>query len=180
MSGCDLFSTRPPEDPYQQSSSFIQPTTPDIVITNFKNSISEYNVDNYVKCFIDSSFSDKNFEFVPAAEAGIDRSIFIGWNRESERQYLRNLGKPPFGNAGLALSNKRIISITSDSVIYYYDYFLYFPHNHPNITKNFSGNLQFYLSVDRKLEWGIYKWFDFKADTLNTWSYLKALFSTGI
>lgn len=177
FSGCDLFSTRPPEDPYRQRTNFIQPTTPDIVITNFKNSIEEYSVDNYIKCLIDTSFSDKIFEFIPSAET--DRTIFIGWNRESERQYLINLGKPPFGNAGLILSNEEIINVTSDLVVYNYDYSLYFPHNHPNITKSFSGNLQFYIAVDRNRNWGIYKWLDFKTVSTNTWSYLKAFFSTG-
>jgi len=180
VQGCDIFETRTPEDPSQQSSTFIQPTTPDIVITNFKNSIEEYSVDNYVRCLVDAAFSDKNFEFVPSQEAGIDGVIFQGWNRDSERQYLLNIGKPQFGSAGLILTNKRITNVTSDSVVYNFDYVLYYPHNRENYPKSFSGNLQFYLAVDQNRNWSIFRWMDFKTTSPNTWSYLKAIFSSGL
>jgi hypothetical protein len=178
--GCDIFNTRVPEPPSEQSSNYIQPTAPQIVITNFKNAIEDYNVDNYIKCFVDTSFSDKHFEFVHSLETGIDRSLFYGWNLESEHHYLINLGKPPYGIAGLILTNERSINVTSDSVIYNYDYSLTYPHGNPNFPTSFSGNLQFYLSVDRnRTNWSIYKWLDFKTGSAYTWSYLKAVFIGG-
>lgn len=177
--GCDIFNTRIPESPSGQSSNYIQPTTPKIVITNFKNAIQDYSVDNYIKCFVDTSFSDKHYEFVHSLETGIDRSLFYGWNLESERQYLINLGKPPYGIAGLILTNERSISVTSDSVIYNYDYSLTYPHRNSNFPTSFSGNLQFYLSVDRNRNWSINKWLDIKTGSAYTWSYLKAVFIGG-
>lgn len=179
IQGCDIFETRTPEDPSQQTS-FFPPTSPDIVITNFKNSIEEYNVDNYVRCLVDAAFSDKIFEFIPSQESGIDGAIFQGWNRDSERQYLLNLGKPPFGSAGLILTNKLITNVTPDSVVYNFDYVLYYPHNHENYPKSFSGKLQFYLAVNQKGSWSIFRWTDFKTASLNSWSYLKAVFSSGL
>jgi hypothetical protein len=177
--GCDLFQTRTPESPSEEGSNFIQPTTPEIVLINFKNAIEEYSIDNYIKCFVDASLSDKLFEFVPSLEAGIDRTRFDGWNLESERQYLMNLGKPSFGNANLTLSNKHIIAVTSDSVIYNYDYNLFYPQNNPNFPSSYTGNLQLYIAIDRNRNWSIYKWFDFKTNSSNTWSYLKAVFIGG-
>lgn len=177
--GCDIFNTRTPESPSEQSSNFIQPTAPDIVVTNFQNSIEGFSVDDYIKCFVDTLFSDKKFEFGPSLETGIDRALFLGWNLESERQYLLNLGKPPFGSAGLILSNKHIISVTSDSVVYNFDYSLFYPHNNPNFPTIFVGNLQFYIVLDQKHNWSIYKWLDFKTTSPYTWSYLKAVFIGG-
>jgi hypothetical protein len=173
--GCDIFSTRTPESPSEQSSNFIQPTTPDIVVTNFQNSIEGSNVDDYIKCFVDTLFSDKKFEFGPSLETGIDRALFLGWNLESERQYLLNLGKPSFGSPGLMLSNKHIINVTSDSVVYNFDYSLFYPSNDQSFPTSFGGNLQFYIVLDQKHNWSIYKWLDFKTTSPYTWSYLKAV-----
>jgi hypothetical protein len=179
ITGCDIFSTRPPDPPTEQRSNFIQPTTPEIVITNFKNSIEDFNIDNYIKCFVDTSFSDKHFEFGASFGAGVDQSRFIGWNLESERQYMINLGKPSFGSAGLVLSEKHPVAISADSVVYNFDYTLYYPQSNPNVPTSFYGNLQFYIAVDQNKNWGIYKWLDFKTNSPYTWSYLKTVFIGG-
>ncbi len=178
FSGCDIFSTRIPEKPSQTISSFIQPTTAEIVLVNFKNAIEEYNVDNYIKCFVDPNFSEQKFKFVASVEAGIDRTIFEDWSLESERQYITNLGKPPFTSAKLILTPKGETVVTTDSVIYNFDYSLDYPHINQNY--NVIGNLRFYIGADRNRNWSVYKWEDYKTTSSMTWSYLKAVFSTGL
>lgn len=178
FSGCDIFNTRIPEKPSQTISSFIQPTTAEIVLINFKNAIEEYNVDNYIKCFVNPNYSERTFKFVASAEAGIDRTIFEDWNLESERQYLTNLGKPSFRSAKLILTPKGETVVATDSVIYNFDYSLDYPHSNQNY--NVIGNLRFYLGADRNRSWSIYKWEDYKTTSSATWSYLKAVFSTGL
>lgn len=178
FAGCDIFNTRIPEKPSQAISSFIQPTTADIVLTNFKNAIEEYNVDNYIKCFVDPNFSDRKYKFVASAEAGIDRTIFEDWSLESERQYITNLGKPSFTNAKLILTLKGETVVATDSVIYNFDYSLDYPHSNQNYIV--VGNLRFYIGADRNRNWSIYKWEDYKTTSSTTWSYLKAVFSTGL
>lgn len=180
MYGCDIFQTRSPESPSQPSSIFVQPTTHDIVITNFKNSIIDYNIDNYIRCLVDENVSDKTFEFIPAQDSRIDVGIFRTWNRESEKQYLLNIGKPQLGSPILLLTNERMTSVTSDSVVYNFDYDLHIPHRHTNYPTSFSGNLQFYIAADQNRNWSIYRWLDFKTNSQNTWSYLKAIFSSGL
>lgn len=174
---CNIFETRTPEPPSQQSSQFIQPVTPDIVFQNMKNAIEDYNVDNYIRCLADPEITNKTFRFIPAAVTGIDRAIFNNWTIESERQYLINLGKPPYGKATLLLTNRRDVFVSSDSVVINYDYSLFYPRTNQNYNAN--GNAQFYLSVDRNGNWSIYRWEDFNTSQAITWTYLKAVYSVG-
>ncbi|RCK73284.1 MAG: hypothetical protein IGBAC_0130 [Ignavibacteriae bacterium] len=174
---CNIFEIRTPENPTQQSSTFVQPVTPDIVIQNLKNSIEDYNIDNYIRCLSDPEVTGRTFKFIPAAVTGIDRAIFNNWTIESERQYLTNLGKPAYGRASLTLTNKRDVYVSSDSVIVNYDYSLFYPRTNQNY--NAGGNLQFYISVDKNGSWSIYRWEDFNTTQSITWTYIKAIFSTG-
>lgn len=175
--GCNLFETRTPENPTEQNTNFIQPISADIVLTNFKNSIEDYNVDNYIRCLSDENFTGRRFKFTPAAVTGIDRALFENWNLESERQYFTNLRKPQYGRASLVLSNRREIIVSSDSVVYNFDYYLFYPHSSQNY--QVSGNLQFYLAPDAFSNWSIYRWDDFQTGQPTTWTNLKAIFSTG-
>lgn len=144
---------------------------------NLKNSVEDYNVDNYIRCFSDPEITNRTFKFIPAAVTGIDRTIFNNWTIESERQYFINLGKPPFGRASLLLTNRRDVYISSDSVVINYDYSLFYPRSNQNY--NASGNAQFYLSVDKNGNWSIYRWEDFNTTQAITWTYIKAVFSVG-
>lgn len=174
---CNIFETRTPEPPSQQSLQFIQPVTPDIVFQNLKNAIEDYNVDNYIRCLADPEITNRTFKFIPAAVTGIDRAIFNNWTIESERQYFTNLGKPPYGRANLFLTNRRNVYVSSDSVVINYDYSLFYPRANQNY--NATGNAQFYLSVDKNGNWSIYRWEDFNTTSTITWTYLKAVFSIG-
>lgn len=177
FSSCNIFETRSPENPTENSSIFIQPVTPDIVIQNLKSSIEDYNIDNYIRCLSAYEVTNKTFKFIPAAVTGIDRAIFDNWTIESERQYLTNLGKPAYGRASLTLTNRQDIYVSSDSIIVNYNYSLFYPRTNQNY--NASGNLQFYISVDKNGNWSIYRWEDFNTTQAITWTYIKAIFSTG-
>ncbi len=177
LSSCNIFETRSPENPTENSSIFIQPVTPDIVIQNLKSSIEDYNIDNYIRCLSAYEVTNKTFKFIPAAVTGIDRAIFDNWTIESERQYLTNLGKPAYGRASLTLTNRQDIYVSSDSIIVNYNYSLFYPCT--NQIYNASGNLQFYISVDKNGNWSIYRWEDFNTTQAITWTYIKAIFSTG-
>ncbi len=67
LHGCGLFDSREVEPPTESRSTFIQPTSPDLVLTNLIFSISEKNLDNYMRCFVDSNFSNKRFRYFPDA-----------------------------------------------------------------------------------------------------------------
>ena len=181
---CDLFTTRDPEKPTQNNSTFIQPVTPDIVLENLKNSIAQNNIDNYVRSFVDSSSSGtgtsstRSYIFIPSAEISAQyASVFSSWTSENERHYFQNLGQPLNGTPYLTFSETTTLVVSSDSVVYTMNYTFYFPHRRTGITQSVQGNMQLYLGANSQRLWSIYRWQDNKTVSDSTWSYWKAVFS---
>ena len=67
LTSCDLFDTRDAEPPDETRSNFRQAIEPEIVIENMINSFADKNVQNYLACFVDSSFIQRNFIFSPSS-----------------------------------------------------------------------------------------------------------------
>ncbi len=179
LSGCGLFNTRDVEPPIVSRSNFIPPTAPEIVLVNFINAISDKNVDNYMKCFTDTSFSPKKFYYTADISSQLQYPIFRFWNLSYENQYFTNLRSltDPSASSILFLSNE-IINTTIDSVVYDYDYLLRFDHNKPSVARTVKGKLRFVLSSDNRSLWSINSWVDYKQNSSDTtWSVLKANFS---
>jgi len=91
LSSCDLFSTREPELPTTSSITQVPASTPDILFGNFKSSIEEKIIDNYMVCFADPAFSSKKYTFTASAAAFVQYPVLTNWGIESERQYFNNL-----------------------------------------------------------------------------------------
>ena len=174
--GCGIFDTRTPEQPVTIRSTFVPPTTPELVITNLQYSILEKNSDNYVKCI-----SPTNYFYVPDSKSQlIYGTIFQNWNIQSEKNYLNNIISQSNTNSTstLFLDNPSFTTITPDSVIYKSDYIIVFQHNRANVPKSGTGNLTISLKANENNLFYINKWEDFrKHDTDFTWSELKANFS---
>jgi hypothetical protein len=176
LPACDLFQTRQPEQPSQTTSTFLPPTSYDIVLRNLQFAVVEDNVDNYLRCFADSAV--RRYEFIPAAEARARfASIFNQWSLESERRYFQNLGSPANGAPSLTFPNQSPIYTGADSVIYNLNYTLFFPHKRDGVPQVVQGNMQLYLGADPRRLWSIYRWQDSRTTTDSTWSYWKAVFS---
>ena len=176
---CDLFHTRDPQSPSQSRSGFLPPTSPDIVLENLKNSVSERNTDNYIKCFSDTAFSTRRFAFLPTQEAQTKYiGVFRDWDLNSERDYFENLRSrtPTDASSSLFLTGG-FQSILSDSALYYADYLLNFQHNAAGIPQQAKGHLQFFLAPDRNQYWSVYRWIDAKVGNDLSWSELKGFFS---
>ena len=176
--GCRLFEPREPEPPTQSSGNFVPPTLPEIAIANLQNAIAEKSLENYMSCFADPTRSSRVFSFSPAASFTTLRSPWMYTDERSHFQELIAQGLPA-GFSGLILRPK-FSSISSDSVIYSYDYTLTFqtkPEN--NFPSTASGNLQFTLGRESSNWWVIYYWKD-NDDPNNpgiTWSAFKGKFS---
>jgi len=178
---CQLFKTREPELPTEVSgrSNWKQPITPDITLENLRNAIYDRNTENYIRCFVDANFSDRNFKFIPTQEAQIQYpEIFRNWNLNDERNYFNNLKSnvPSNGTSDLYLSGS-FQSLGTDSAVYYGFYLVSFQHTIKDIPQSAKGNLQFYLAPDRNGNWVIYKWIDVKIENEFSWSELKAKFT---
>ena len=170
LHGCDLFSTREPEVPTQGSSGFKPPVTADIVIDNFKSSITEYNADNYLRCFVDTTASARRFTF---SASGDFFGLFARWGLEEERRYFENLGQPLSQVPVLEFSDMREENRTSVSTEYTMNYLFFFPHQRAGITKQVRGYMHLYLALDNQQRWAIYQWDDRRTASDSTWSYLK-------
>lgn len=177
-SGCGLFETRSVEAPTDPRSTFTQPTSPDIVLSNLSFAIAEKNRDNYLRCLVDSSFSVRRFKYFPDALSQSSYPVFFNWNLTHERNYFSNLLS--FTNES-ASSNLFLSNITFnsgiDSSVVDSDYILVFEHNKQNVAKVTKGKLRFIMGSDTRSLWSIHSWYDFR-DNANdtTWSELKANF----
>lgn len=175
---CGLFDTRDVEPPTQTRSTFIQPTSPDIVLTNLIYSIAEKDLDNYMRCFVDSVYSVRRFRFIPDALSQSSYPVFLTWNLNSERIYFSNLisSTDPTSSSNLFPDNETI-NTAIDSAILDMDYILVFNHTSTNVAREVKGKLRFVMGSDSRSLWSIHTWYDF-IDNNNdtTWSVLKANF----
>lgn len=178
FTGCDLFETRTPEEPLQPRSNFQLAVTPEILISNLINSLQDKDVESYISCFTDSSFSHEKFSF-SASSAALSQFPFLSdnWDKNDERQYFNRMvssvdnGLPVL----LDLSNSST-SPLGDSIIYTASYTLQVPHNNEAIPVNYQGELRFNMIVDSRLIWTIYFWQDTKNSDTPSWSELKGRF----
>lgn len=178
IAGCGLFDTRSVEPPSQPRSTFTQPTSPDIVLANLSFAIAEKNLDNYIRCLVDTNFSLRRFRYFPDALSQSNYPVFLNWSITNERNYYSNLLS--FTNE--SASSNLFISNTSfntglDSAIIDAEYLLVFDHNKQNVAKVTKGTLRFIMGTDQRGLWSIHGWYDF-LDVQNdtTWSVLKANF----
>jgi len=180
--GCSLFEPREPEAPTQSSANFVPPTEPRIVVSNLQNAIAEKNLENYMSCFADPARVQRGFGFVPAPTALSAYPRLQGsWTYTDERNYFQELiiqGLSP-GFSGLILT-LRSSSVSSDSVIYNFDYtFTFETKPQHNFASTALGNLQFTIGVDNNNLWSIYYWVDNDLGGTNdiTWSEFKGKFA---
>ena len=180
LASCGLLETREPQPPAQTSSTYIPPTSPSLVIDNIINAIRERNTDNYIRCLVDSNFSDKRFSFVPTQEAQSKYAIkFNGWSVSSERGYFESLKSqtPSSGTTLLFFSSQKFQSVQSDSALFTGTYDVVFQHTVSGVPQEAKGTLQFYMATDRNRLWMIYRWVDIQSGSDFSWSELKGRFS---
>lgn len=173
--GCGIFDTRDAESPNMTRSTFVPPTTPDLLISNLQYSILEKNSDNYFKCL------SPEFKYVPDSKSQlIYGHIFLQWNNHSEKRFMDNIINTTNSNSTsiLFLDNRRLTQISPDSAIFQSDYTFVFQHRRNDIPKSSRGNLNLFMSTDENRLFSINRWEDFRYnDTDFTWSEMKAKFS---
>jgi hypothetical protein len=178
-SGCDLFGTRDPEPPSSGSSTFVPPTSPDLVITNLENAVAEKSTENFLRCLVDTLSSGQRYEFIPtAAAAGRYATTFADWSLQSERAWFSALKAFSEADApsSLALTGGFAV-IAADSAIYEGEYELAFRHGVSSVSENARGTLQFVMHTDRNSIWSITRWTDIPRDEETSWSEWKGRFA---
>lgn len=177
---CDIFQPRTPEEPGVARGNFIPPTTPEIVIENFLNAISERNAQHYVQCLIDASFAENKFVFLPTQRAQIQfGALFDEWSLQEERMYFENLisSIPGTSTLDLRLQDGLFESQSANNAVYIASYRLIAQHTnegYPHYT--FEGTLRFEMITDQSNNWAIHRWADFPGGDNQSWSELKGTF----
>ncbi|MFO7526195.1 MAG: hypothetical protein R6W68_12155 [Ignavibacteriaceae bacterium] len=174
ITACDLFMTREAEPPDQSRANFQVATEPEIVISNLTNSFHDKNVQNYISCFIDSSFSEKRFLFQPSGEV-VTQYPFLNqdWDLADEQRYFNSVTSSVQTDFPLSLTfTDESFTRSGDSVVFSATYFINIPVSEPEAS-NYQGNIQFYMLNDDRSIWVIYYWQDIKLPDLPSWSELK-------
>jgi hypothetical protein len=172
--GCDLLQTRNAEPPTQPRSNYEQAVTPQILTNNLVNSLKDKDVQNYINCFVDSSFSEKKFIFSPSSGALAQYPFLINsWGVKDEEQYFRNLVTKVDDQMPITLSlTDELYSPLGDSLIYTATYSINVPNNQSEPT-DYQGDLRFNMVRNSNSIWVIYYWQDTKSAALPSWSELK-------
>jgi hypothetical protein len=174
------FVTRTPESPEGTSSRWVPPFSAEIVIANLRNAIADRNLENYVRCFTDSSRARRRFGFDPEITvANNNPGAFVNWSLAQERDYFSQLraALPSDSLCSLRLDSLQT-SLFGDSAQFFYIYDLTARHRRQSagVPGRVQGELRFSLSKDSFGEWSIQHWVDFATGPAQTWSALKVAF----
>jgi len=174
------FATREPEAPKNSGSRYIPPFAAEIVLENMRNAISDRNVENYLRCFTDSTRTGERFRYEPDAAASNQYpGVFSQWGLSQERDYFSQLraALPTDSLRSLRLDSLQTIAF-SDSAQFVRAYELNVRHKQQSagVPGQVRGELRFWLRKDQFGEWSIYRWADFATGQAQTWSALKAAF----
>ena len=169
---CDLFKTRTPEEPSQQSSNYIPPTDPSLVMQNMTNAFQDGDAVNYAK-----SFSGVSFSFTPSTNAknkyGID---WTAWSKTQEQQCFEKILNHFPNNSKVVLSFDPFTpTYSSNTSQVETDYHLTLPAD-AGVIRKFNGRVQYTLAQDQSGLWYINQWVDVAINVADsTWSDLKGI-----
>lgn len=176
ITSCDLFTTREEESPKNLGSTFVPPTTPQLLFENLKNSLSEKILENYMASFVDSAFLSSDFKYVAAAGAEATFQTLSDWSLSAERIYINNVfSTVQQSRITLSLTNENSTPL-GDSSFYFYDYALTVPTENSDLPSTYQGSVEFTIRLDNRNQWVITRWRDIQIDNLPSWSELRGRF----
>lgn len=170
LSGCDLFTTRDPAEPENRSQNYNTASTTDILLSNMKQSFTDGYAEYYLECFVDRTYLNKNFKFIPSAAL----YQISDWGLNGEKQYFNALKAKLKSNTRVALtfSNQVFSPQGGDSALVTADYRITFSSTDNTIPTDYQGYLQFKIFMQNN-GWVIVEWTDIKKESFNSWSELK-------
>ena len=178
---CDgLFSTREPEPPQGTQSNWIPPLNPEQVLLNLQNAMFERNVENFVRCIVNPSYSSRIFGFDPDPEIAANYpEVFAGWGRSQEEAVIQQaFSIMPVDSASFLRFTEEVQEVIApDSAVFIREYRLELHHGRPDVNEVYEGFVEFRLIPDDRGEWAIAYWIDNrKNENFPPWSLLKASF----
>lgn len=167
------FRTRIPEPPDTSGSGFVLASDYQTLLSNFKTAIQAGNTQNYKRCI-----NENMFRFSPApAQVNGHEAIWQNWSMNDEENYFNTLKGRLNGGMLLSFSNESTQGSVNDndSLRYVADYTLNVPHNKPNVSTVFKGQIQLLIKLNGN-ECKIEKWADVETNKDSSWSALKLNF----
>jgi hypothetical protein len=175
---CDLFVTRSPEYPDENSQNIQPATSPSVLFSNFNQSIIDVNSESFSACF--NPYTD-DYKFFPdaniLAQYGV---VFNDWNAANETEVVLSIANSIETNTKpeLIWNNSNYEFITTDSAVMVGDYLIKIKINLKD--ELYSGFSRFTFIKAQDGLWYIKTWIDYKTkqDSLQPWSLLKAKYSS--
>jgi hypothetical protein len=178
INGCDIFSTREPEDPDVGRTGNLPATTPNQLFENLKLAFEDKTVDNYMRLFADQFSMEYTFTFIPSAGAIAKYPSLSQWDLNSERIYFENIKVATLDGAPILLTQILINNITQvDSAVFQYDYILTIPFTEESINATYKGRSEYVINLNSSNEWVITSWQDIEVEGFPSWSELKGSFN---
>ena len=174
--GCDMFKTRTPQEPDQNSTIYQPATSASILFDNFSTAFKEMNDGEYYKCFFAGDSSIK-YQFIPEpTSAARYPAVFSNWNADNERTFILGLNSylDPLTKPDLQWESINYELQTADSAVLLTQYVINITAKNQVSTYRGASRLTFYLAQEGI--WKISRWQDLKyneRDTSQTWSSLK-------
>jgi hypothetical protein len=174
LTGCNILTTRDPEDPENRPRNYSTPTTPDILISNLKESLKDGYLEYYLECLADPAFLNKKFKFIPTASAYQIFPVLNDWTLDGEKQYFTKLKSVITDNTPVTLTfSNQSYNPQGDSALVSADYQLTLTAKDRNFPTEYQGFVQFKIFLDRRNQWVIVEWQDIKKENFLSWSDLK-------
>lgn len=172
LSSC--FRVRNVEPPGIASSDWISPTNYEILLENMKQSVSNGNLQNYLRCF-----NNDSLRYTPVASLFTDNEpIWLAWSIQDEQAYFDNMLASLTVSSGNSLELKEtdLQNVNGDSLTYVGEYSLRINHNDTTLTTLFKGQMQLLVKLNAFNEWEISRWQDIELYPDSSWSQLKLSF----
>lgn len=174
-SGCSVFDTREPDPPETGAGTWLQPDTPDRVVRNIQNAISEMNSQNYIRSL------GADFVFEPSVTANArEPSLWSSWAVSEEETYFRTLAASSNLLSGHSL---QLLDVTENVVgdeqyVMDANYILTVQHSRAadDIPTVFQGHLVWDIRRSAEGLWHLLSWTDQETQNLPSWSELKSTF----
>ncbi len=177
LAGCDMLSTRDPQQP-QQQTTYLAPTTSDAVLQNFTTAINARDAAGYGRCFADSTRG--GYHFTPAGDAAQYASRFASWTSRDEVTYFQNLRAqvPTENTLNVFLDSIVTETASPDSTVLSARYTLVARHNDPSRPTEAHGSMYLTIRADAATQqWAIARWTDVASPPASSWSVMKARFA---
>ena len=181
LNGCELFTTRTPEEPTGSSEEGWQfPFTPSIIIENLVSAVERRSVADYMRAFETGELESSQLEFIPDPETVSNYpGVFDSWDNKRERTHVQSLFSPanlPYDSLAtinLSIDRETVIGDSADITA---QYVLHLGHLRDSAPRNMEGRLEFRLRRSEQYGWYICRWIDYRLAGRPCWSDLKAQF----